>query len=166
MPPKRQVREVSTGAKAKVPPKLEEKSALRSPYAGAMPREALEIRSRKRPGDKLASTDVDLRISSETASEIQRKIPSPHDSDHRAVPLAQAKAQGSAHGAVAGDSVLPQVELLRQATETIGSEEAAMRWMGTPVRALNYATPISMLHDASGFEAVRVVLGRLEHGVL
>ena len=59
-----------------------------------------------------------------------------------------------------------QAQILRRAAEVIGSEDAAMRWMGTPVRALNYATPISMLHDESGFEAVRVVLGRLEHGIL
>lgn len=59
-----------------------------------------------------------------------------------------------------------QTQILRRAAEVIGSEDAALRWMGTPVRALNYATPISMLHDESGFEAVRVVLGRLEHGVL
>ncbi len=59
-----------------------------------------------------------------------------------------------------------QVEVLRRAVEVIGSEADAMRWMGTPVRALGYATPISLLHDASGYEAVRVVLGRLEHGVL
>jgi putative toxin-antitoxin system antitoxin component (TIGR02293 family) len=59
-----------------------------------------------------------------------------------------------------------QVEVLRRAVEVIGSETEAMRWMGTPVRALNYATPISLLHDAKGYEAVRAVLGRLEHGVL
>ncbi len=70
----------------------------------------------------------------------------------------------SVTGAVSMEAA--QTEILRRATEVIGSEDAAMRWMGAPVRALNYATPISMLHDKSGFEAVRVVLGRLEHGVL
>jgi len=59
-----------------------------------------------------------------------------------------------------------QVEILRRAVEVIGSEPEALRWMGTPVRALNYATPISLLHDPAGYEAVRVVLGRLEHGIL
>jgi len=41
-----------------------------------------------------------------------------------------------------------------------------MRWLGTPVRALNYATPISLLHDSQGRDAVLAVLGRLENGVL
>jgi uncharacterized protein (DUF2384 family) len=41
-----------------------------------------------------------------------------------------------------------------------------MRWLRTPVRALDYATPISLLHDALGRDAVLTVLGRLEHGVL
>ncbi len=59
-----------------------------------------------------------------------------------------------------------QTEILHRAIEVIGDEAEAMRWMGTPIRALNYATPISLLHDAEGYEAVRTVLGRLEHGVL
>ena len=41
-----------------------------------------------------------------------------------------------------------------------------MRWLGMPVRALNYATPISLLHDPKGRKDVLTVLGRLEHGVL
>jgi len=61
---------------------------------------------------------------------------------------------------------LEQTEILHRAIEVIGDEAEAMRWMGTPIRALDYATPISLLHDAKGYEAVRAVLGRLEHGVL
>jgi uncharacterized protein (DUF2384 family) len=38
--------------------------------------------------------------------------------------------------------------------------------MGTPVQALDYATPVSLLATGKGREAVMVVLGRLEHGVL
>lgn len=57
-------------------------------------------------------------------------------------------------------------EVLNRAAEVIGSKGGAMRWMGTPVRALNYATPISLLHTRKGKEAVLTVLGRLEHGVL
>jgi uncharacterized protein (DUF2384 family) len=41
-----------------------------------------------------------------------------------------------------------------------------MRWLGTPVRALNYATPISRLHDPESREQVLSVLTQLEHGVL
>jgi putative toxin-antitoxin system antitoxin component (TIGR02293 family) len=56
-------------------------------------------------------------------------------------------------------------EIFRRATEVIGSDAKAMRWMGNPVRALNYATPISLIHDPKGVQSVLTVLGRLEHSV-
>jgi len=59
-----------------------------------------------------------------------------------------------------------QMAVLRRAIAVIGDEQEAMRWMGTPVRALNYSTPISLLYNPHGREAVLTVLGRLEHGVL
>jgi putative toxin-antitoxin system antitoxin component (TIGR02293 family) len=59
-----------------------------------------------------------------------------------------------------------QAAIIHRAVEVIGDEPDAMRWLGTPVRALNYATPISLLHDSKGRDAVLSVLGRLEHGVL
>jgi Protein of unknown function (DUF2384) len=58
-----------------------------------------------------------------------------------------------------------EVEILHRATEVIGNKGDAMRWMGTPIRALNYATPVSLLHTRKGRDAVKTVLGRLEHGV-
>ncbi|MGD0734734.1 MAG: MbcA/ParS/Xre antitoxin family protein [Terracidiphilus sp.] len=59
-----------------------------------------------------------------------------------------------------------ETEVIRRATVVLGDRPTAMRWLGTPVRDLDYATPISLLHDAKGREAVLSVLGRLEHGVL
>jgi uncharacterized protein (DUF2384 family) len=59
-----------------------------------------------------------------------------------------------------------QAAVIRRTVEVIGDRSDAMRWLGTPVRALNYATPISLLHDSQGRDAVLSVLGRLEHGVL
>jgi putative toxin-antitoxin system antitoxin component (TIGR02293 family) len=59
-----------------------------------------------------------------------------------------------------------EASVVHRATQVIGDRSDAMRWLGTPVRALNYATPISLLHDAKGREEVLTVLGRLEHGVL
>ena len=59
-----------------------------------------------------------------------------------------------------------QNEILRRATEVLGEKSAAMRWLGTPVRALGFSTPISLLHDPHGREEVLTVLGRLEHGIL
>jgi RNA polymerase sigma factor (sigma-70 family) len=57
-------------------------------------------------------------------------------------------------------------EVINRAVEVIGDEEQAMRWLGTPVRALDYATPISRLHDSEGQAQVLRVLSQLEHGVL
>lgn len=55
--------------------------------------------------------------------------------------------------------------IVLRATEVIGDKEDALRWLGTPVRALDYATPISLLGTPQGSEAVLTVLARLEHGV-
>jgi putative toxin-antitoxin system antitoxin component (TIGR02293 family) len=52
-----------------------------------------------------------------------------------------------------------------RAKEVIGSDDTVMRWLGTPVAGLNYATPISLLTTEEGQNAVLDVLGRIEHGV-
>ena len=53
-----------------------------------------------------------------------------------------------------------------EAHRVIGDRNEAMRWMGTPVRALDYATPVSLVGMQKGRDAVFAVLSRLEHGVL
>jgi putative toxin-antitoxin system antitoxin component (TIGR02293 family) len=55
--------------------------------------------------------------------------------------------------------------VISRAIEVIGEKEEAMRWLGTPVRALGYATPISRLNDREGQIAVMNVLDQLEQGV-
>jgi putative toxin-antitoxin system antitoxin component (TIGR02293 family) len=61
-------------------------------------------------------------------------------------------------------SVLERV--LERAIEVIGTREDALRWLGTPVRALNYATPISLLLDDAGADQVLAILTNLENGIL
>jgi putative toxin-antitoxin system antitoxin component (TIGR02293 family) len=56
--------------------------------------------------------------------------------------------------------------ILKRATEVIGTREKAMRWLGTPVRALDYATPISLISSDTGAEWVLATLTNLEHGIL
>ena len=56
--------------------------------------------------------------------------------------------------------------IVQRAIDVIGGREEAMRWLGTPVRALDYATPISRLHDPGSRDQVLAVLTQLEHGVL
>ncbi len=55
---------------------------------------------------------------------------------------------------------------IEHAVVVFGDKEEALRWLGTPVRALNYATPISRLSSLDGHFEVMDILGRLEHGVL
>jgi hypothetical protein len=57
-------------------------------------------------------------------------------------------------------------QVMDRAVEVIGDANDAMRWMGTPVRALDYSTPVSLFGTRKGRRAVIDVLGRLEHGVL
>jgi putative toxin-antitoxin system antitoxin component (TIGR02293 family) len=52
-----------------------------------------------------------------------------------------------------------------RATEVFSDEEAAFRWLGTPVAALDYATPISCLGTHQGAMRVNDVLTQIEHGV-
>ena len=56
--------------------------------------------------------------------------------------------------------------VIERAVEVIGDRAQAMRWLGTPVRALNYSTPISRLDGPQGREDVLRVLMQLEHGLL
>lgn len=52
-----------------------------------------------------------------------------------------------------------------RASEVIGNRTEALRWLGTPVRSLDFATPISLLGTSEGMMRVTDVLGQMEHGV-
>jgi putative toxin-antitoxin system antitoxin component (TIGR02293 family) len=54
---------------------------------------------------------------------------------------------------------------IARATEVLGDRDAAFRWLGTPVPALDYATPISVLGTPHGVTRVNDVLMQMEHGV-
>lgn len=56
-------------------------------------------------------------------------------------------------------------EMIARATEVLGNREDGMRWLGTPVRGLDFATPISLLGTPEGIERVSDILGQIEHGV-
>lgn len=51
------------------------------------------------------------------------------------------------------------------AIDVFGDEELARRWLREPIRALEGATPASLLDTDIGAEAVLDVLTRIEHGV-
>jgi len=56
-------------------------------------------------------------------------------------------------------------KVVARATEVFGNEDGAFRWLGTPVAALDYATPISCLGTHQGAMRVNDVLTQIEHGV-
>jgi putative toxin-antitoxin system antitoxin component (TIGR02293 family) len=79
----------------------------------------------------------------------------------------QAEPEGETRLASSEREVCFQREtLISHAIEVIGDEQEAMRWLGTPVRALDYSTPISSLNTAEGRAKVLAVLDKLQHGVL
>jgi hypothetical protein len=55
-------------------------------------------------------------------------------------------------------------EIMVKAGDLLGSLDAGMRWLGTPVRGLDFATPISILGTKAGAERVKDILGQMEHG--
>ena len=88
-----------------------------------------------------------------------------------------SQVRPAASGRIESPSVLPSPKpqlgqdtdidpIVERSIEVIGNLEEAMRWLGTPVRALDYATPISLLHNTAGKEQVLAVLTQLEHGAL
>ena len=56
-------------------------------------------------------------------------------------------------------------KIINRAAEVLGNRNEAMRWIGNPVRALNFATPISVLGTKQGTKRVKDVLGQMESGV-
>ena len=44
--------------------------------------------------------------------------------------------------------------LIDLVTQVVGDRETALRWMGSPVQALGYATPVSLLNTEDGFVRV------------
>ncbi len=61
------------------------------------------------------------------------------------------------------------VSLSRLFAQTInlfeGEEEAALRWITTPNKALGKATPLDLASTETGTREVENLIGRLEHGV-
>ena len=56
-------------------------------------------------------------------------------------------------------------ELLAQATDVLGDQDAAEAWMLAPAIGLDNRRPIDLLSSAAGAEAVENALTRMEYGV-
>jgi len=67
--------------------------------------------------------------------------------------------------AVIADKVARAHDVLARAAEVLGSRRAAQQWLTRPNPALVGKTPLSLLDTSLGWEHVKLVLGRIEHGV-
>ena len=64
-----------------------------------------------------------------------------------------------------GGKVWQFAEVLALATDVMGSQEAAERWLESQVMALDRNRPIDLLATPAGIEMVKDLLGRLQYGV-
>ncbi|KXS54081.1 MAG: hypothetical protein AWU57_1525 [Marinobacter sp. T13-3] len=60
---------------------------------------------------------------------------------------------------------LQQVALAECVELFEGDRDAAERWMSQRVRGLGYKSPQDMLSSETGIEQLRILVGRLEHGI-
>ena len=65
----------------------------------------------------------------------------------------------------AGDRALRLVTVLHQATEVMGSQEAAERWLASPAIGLDQRLLIDLLHSSEGTATVKTLLSRMEYGI-
>lgn len=65
----------------------------------------------------------------------------------------------------ASDRALRLVTVMHQATEVLGSQEAAERWLSSPAMGLDQRVPIDLLQSSEGTAMVKTLLSRMEYGV-
>lgn len=63
------------------------------------------------------------------------------------------------------DRLFRVASIISDATETLGSQEKAARWLHKPNRALEGDSPLSRLDTSIGFQQVEEILLRIEHGI-
>lgn len=58
------------------------------------------------------------------------------------------------------------VEVVVRGIEVLESKDDFIHWLKSPIRALGYKTPLSMLETKEGIQLVLDVLGRIEYGII
>jgi len=99
----------------------------------------------------LAALDLPLRTVAEALAIPERTM---HRLKHAAVVPA-----------VVADKIARTRDVVARATEVLGARAAALQWLTRPNPALAGRTPLSLLDTSLGWEEVKQVLGRIEHGV-
>jgi len=75
------------------------------------------------------------------------------------------RIHGKRFGAEESDRVYRLAYIVARAEEVLGSRDKALRWLVRPNRALHGDTPLSRIETEAGYETVKALLGRLDHGV-
>jgi putative toxin-antitoxin system antitoxin component (TIGR02293 family) len=65
----------------------------------------------------------------------------------------------------ASDRALRLVSVVNQATEVLGSRQAAELWLSAPAIGLDRRIPIDLLQSSEGTAMVKTLLSRMEYGV-
>lgn len=66
----------------------------------------------------------------------------------------------------ASERLLLLENLLQHALDTFdGKTNTVLRWLRSPLRELNYQTPLQTLDTVTGYLLVDCVLGRIDHGI-
>ena len=65
----------------------------------------------------------------------------------------------------ASDRALRLVSVVNQATEVLGSQQAAELWLSAPAVGLDQRIPIDLLQSSEGTAMVKTLLSRMEYGV-
>jgi len=63
------------------------------------------------------------------------------------------------------DRLYRLADVVARAEEVLGSREKGVRWLTRPNRALEMEAPLTQLETEAGYESVKTLLGRIEHGV-
>ena len=63
------------------------------------------------------------------------------------------------------ERVYRMIRIFNRALEVMGTEDAARRWIHTPIKPLGSKTPFEYADTEVGAREVEAVLGRIEHGV-
>ena len=80
-------------------------------------------------------------------------------------PRTLARRKGGRLDPQESERLLRLVRLVTQATDVLGDHRKAIHWLESPNRALEGATPLSLLDTDIGTQAAEAVLTRIDFGV-
>ncbi len=151
-------------ARKPVPPAVEPKtrrrglSLVRSDLSSWARLDPFEVRAQVRRGLEYALLEALMEIFDLEREDLSRALDIPLRT------LARRKHEKRLPPAES-DRLARLARIAALATEALGSEAKASRWLKAPNRALGGEAPLGLLDTDAGSREVENVLGRIEHGV-